>query len=95
MSGYEIVSGDVSGGGGTVLCPTGKHVLGGGAEITENPSGFYALEMSNPSGQIGWTAFATLVEDHNAVVSEFEVEHPIPTLRIWAICATTVVDSDG
>jgi hypothetical protein len=95
VSGYEIVSGDVPGGGGTVLCPTGKHVLGGGAEITENPGGgtggggFYALEASNPSGQIGWSAFATLVEDHNAVVSEFDIVHPLPTLRIWAICAST------
>ena len=56
-------------------------ILGGGAEITQNPDGFYALEMSNPSGQIGWTAFATLVEDHDAVVSEFDVVHPVPNIE--------------
>ena len=89
VSGYEIVSDDLADGGGTVFCPTGKHVLGGGAEITAYGNGFYALGSSSPNGQIGWTAFAKLMEDHNAVTSDFDVLHPLPTLRIWAICATT------
>ena len=88
LSGYEIVSADVSR-SGTVLCPTGKHVLGGGAEITVNPNGIYVLEASNPSGQIGWTAITIRAEDHNAVISEFDLVNPGATVRIWAICATT------
>ncbi len=88
LSGYEIVSADVSR-SGTVLCPTGKHVLGGGAEITVNPNGIYVLEASNPSGQIGWTAITIRAEDHNAVISEFDLVNPGATARIWAICATT------
>jgi hypothetical protein len=88
VSGYEIVSQDVSV-GGTVFCPSGKHVLGGGAEIDDNTNSHYALEASGPSGQIGWTAFGTLVEDHNAELSDFTVASPPLVLRIWAICATT------
>jgi hypothetical protein len=88
LSGYQIVSGDVVG-AGSVFCPAGKRVLGGGAEITNNPGGFYALEASNPNGQIGWTAVAVLMADWNAETSEIGVVHPAPTVRIWAICATT------
>lgn len=88
LSGYEIVSSDVSG-GGTIFCPPGKHVLGGGAQIVDNTNDHYALEASNPSGQIGWTAIGTLIEDHNAVMSDLTVESPLLVLRIWAICATT------
>jgi hypothetical protein len=88
LSGYEIVSGDVSG-GGTVLCPAGKRVLGGGAQIVDNTNSHYALEASNPSGQIGWSAIGVLIEDHNAVTSDFTVTSPPLVLRIWAICATT------
>jgi hypothetical protein len=88
VSGYEVVSRDVSG-GGTVFCPTGKHVLGGGAEIDDNTNSHYAIESSGPSGQIGWSAFGTLVEDHNAETSEFTVASPPLVLRIWAICAAT------
>ena len=88
LSGYEIVSGDVSG-GGTVLCPAGKRVLGGGAQIVDNTNSHYALEASNPSGQIGWSAIGVLIEDHNAVTGDFTVTSPPLVLRIWAICATT------
>lgn len=88
MSGYEIVSIDVVG-EGIVYCPTGKRVLGGGAELSNNPEGFYALEASNPNGQIGWAAEAVLMADHNSVTSTFSVAHPLPAVRIWAICATT------
>ena len=88
MNGYEIVTTDVIA-AGTVYCPTGKRVLSGGAQITDNAGRYYALEVSGPKGQIGWTASAILVEDHNAVTSDFDLVRPPLALRIWAICATT------
>ncbi len=88
VSGYEIVSTTLAG-GGTVFCPTGKHVLGGGAEIDDNTNSHYAIEASGPSGQIGWSALGRLIEDHNADTGEFTVASPPLVLRIWAICATT------
>lgn len=89
VSGYQIVSADVPGPSGSVFCPTGKRVLGGGAEIGSNPHRIFALDASNPNGQLGWFASEILVEDHNSVTSDFDLAYTVPTLRIWAICATT------
>jgi hypothetical protein len=68
----------------TVLCPAGKRVIGGGADIdfdgvSGNPNVY--LNNSSPvtqNGQTGWTA--TAVEDAGGV-------DPNWTVSVYAVCA--------
>ena len=88
VSGYEIVSTDVAG-GGTVFCRPASTCSAAARRSTTTPTATTPSNCPDPSGQIGWSAFGTLVEDHNAVTSDFTVASPPLVLRIWAICAAT------
>ena len=79
MSGYEIVSASANVGPTTavpVFCSAGKHVLGGGADVSPELAGD-ALARSEPSGNNAWIASYTSGNGQAHVVS------------VWVICAFT------
>src|SRR5438132_5920575 len=83
ISGYQIVSAQQVGNGDfvTVFCPSGKHVLGGGAEVDRND---WVINNSEPVlGGVGWKAQGHV--DNTGESDQFTV---VPTITVWAICAT-------
>ncbi len=102
VSGYEVVSntGDITDDPGslTATCPSGKHVLGGGAELSNftNAGGYAVVTGGRPLiGNVGWEA--TTQRGFNPAQDEasdngndwFITTGPYVTMRVWAICATT------
>jgi hypothetical protein len=84
VSGYEVVSEsfDNSKIGGTVYCPAGKLVLGGGAELFGSTADQFAIRESRPVSIVAWTASST---DANRTRDEFIAG---PGITVWAICAS-------
>jgi Collagen triple helix repeat (20 copies) len=103
ISGYEIVTQDQAvavGDSGIVrdACPAGKHVLGGGAELTDAAARWApAVTGGSPYlGGVGWEAtvestFSPEMDQRWDDGNDFfgtTGEH-IATVRVWAICAKT------
>ena len=103
ISGYEIVTADTSslnaGDPARVFCPTGKHVLGGGGEVTGQDSGQPGnraiVSSSAPIlGGIAWEvateseftpAWDDALDNGNTFFAD---AHPF-TVTVWAVCAAT------
>lgn len=86
VSGHVIVSQNFSDvyAGGQVLCPAGKRVIGGGAELfggSETSDHRWAIHSSHPVSVVGWFADATHA---HRVADEFITS---PGLTVYAICA--------
>jgi hypothetical protein len=90
LSGYETVfnAGSTLGGPSNtvkVFCPSGKRVLGGGAEVTGGRE--WVVNNSQPIGAIGWQADAHV--DDNGAREDGDDQFIGPeTLTVKAICAT-------
>ena len=82
VSGYEIVSEVGTTDGVRVLCPSGKAVVGGGAEIAPSSSRStdYHLTYSGPFAGIGWQAGGDFD------FADDDVFHGATALTVWAIC---------
>ena len=82
VSGYEVVSAVATNNGSTMTqtatCPTGKKVLGGGANTTNNNLHIVGSAPSGTLNQTAWTATA----DRIAQVGGSQY-----TLTVYAICA--------
>lgn len=85
MTGLQLVSADTAVDSSSpkavqVPCPSGKKVLGGGVELTDNAVGSpVAVQDSRPlTTQPGWYASAG---ETSAFASSW-------ALRVWAVCAT-------
>lgn len=102
VSGYEVVSntGDISADPGSLsaTCPSGKHVLGGGAELSNFINGGEAAVVTGGRpliGNAGWEAttqrgFTAAADDAFDSDNEyFLTVGPYVTMQVWAICATT------
>jgi len=103
ISGYEIVTQDQTfnvpdyGASVRAACPAGKHVLGGGAEITDSSRFAPELTGSGPIlGGIDWEAkvganLAPLQDEADDDGVDFFVNagELVATIRVWAICAKT------
>jgi hypothetical protein len=102
VSGYQIVTQDATfsvpdiGGSVRAACPAGKHVLGGGAEITDASRFAPELTGSGPIlGGIDWEAtvganLAPLQDEAADDGVDFFTTHGelVATVRVWAICAS-------
>jgi hypothetical protein len=102
VSGYEVVSssGDISSDPGslTATCPAGKHVLGGGAELSNFTNGGNGAAVTGGRplvGNVGWEATTERVFTWQADDAfdrgndYFLTVGPYVTMQVWAICATT------
>jgi hypothetical protein len=103
VSGYQIVTQDETfrvpnfGGSVRAACPSGKHVLGGGAELTESNSDLApVLTGGGPIlGGIDWeaTVSATFSQAQDEAADNGDdffttTDELVATVRVWAICAT-------
>jgi hypothetical protein len=103
ISGYEIVTADTSslsaGDPARVYCPAGKHVLGGGGEVTAQdagqPGNRAIVSSSSPIlGGIAWevateSEFSAAWDDALDHGNDFFADaHPF-TVTVWAVCAAT------
>lgn len=85
VSGYQIVTAETpndstSPKGATVLCPTGKRAVGGGAEVGNPQPPQVALQGTVPlASGTGWQGFAA---ETSATTANW-------TVRVWVVCATT------
>ncbi len=103
VSGYEIVTQDETfrvpdfSGSVRAACPAGKHVLGGGAELTDS-NGRLAPELTGGGpilGGVDWeaTVSATFSQAQDEALDDGDdfftnVGDLLATVRVWAICAT-------
>ena len=103
VSGYEIVTQDQTfrvpdfSGSVRAACPAGKHVLGGGAELTDS-NGRLAPELTGGGpilGGVDWeaTVSATFSQAQDEALDDGDdfftnVGDLLATVRVWAICAT-------
>jgi hypothetical protein len=102
ISGYEIVTADTTGldpgDSARVYCPTGKHVLGGGGEVTKQgaEAGYRAFVNSSAPilGGIAWEVaiegeFTAEQADAQDRGNDFFVSVDEFTATVWAVCAST------
>lgn len=101
LSGYEVVTvitPDMAAGASTrATCPSGKHALGGGGEVTaEAVAGDEAIVSSSAPtiGGVGWevsirSLFTAQQDDAVDHGNDFFTTATPFTVQVWATCATT------